>query len=229
MSFDDEIVASSRAASPNIYRRQVPGISDGQLANAISADQQRQQQRDEPTINSAFTQTSPSLYYRQQAHQQASSLQQLPRVQALQEQPIATWGSNPLQQRKEIEDREEREAREQQEQNEIESVQQVIQNGEELFDNRRSNSSVLADAGGGESVEQQLAAMKNSISTLTWLLVALGIVLLTLLVVVVIMVSRAYTIACTNQTVSSIPTVSSAAPKQEQQIEPNLSADSLFQ
>lgn len=239
MSFEEETGISSRAVSPNIYRRQVPGISNGQLASAISADQQRQ--RDEPTINTAFTQTSPSLYYHQQAGQQRQAVQQqalsqgFSQEQAFPSQPIARWGSSsePIASSV-LPDADDDQASTADAPLTVDQASALIanqsrinaslarleSNGQQRQQERQQQETIV------EPLEQQIGALKNSVSTLTWLLVAFGIVLLTLLVVVVVMVSRAYSIACTNQTGAS------AQPPLQQQsaAQPTLSSstDSLF-
>lgn len=238
MSFEEtDTISSSRAVSPNIYRRQVPGISNGQLASAISADQQRQ--RDEPTINAAFTQTSPSLYYHQQAaaNAAAATMGQQQQQQPFPQRPIATWGTSggsggvseldslprafsesvPLsaEQADTLIATQER----------LDASLDRLENIEQQQQSQRNLQQSI------EPLEQQMIALKNSVSTLTWILVALGIVLLTLLVVVLVMVSRAYTIACTNQQQSSnsAPSNTGGAPPPTARVPlASSSADSLF-
>lgn len=204
---------SNSRASSGIYARRVPGISDGQLAEALTAEQQRR--TDEPTINAAFSRTSPELFFHHnsgaaaatQPHQMAPTTPpfQSPFSAAVPPQPAPAtpvWGTavgdnfGSQQQQRSV-------------------IPMTAQQADQLMAAQAQTSAAVAQltatnaavngpgAVGAESLQTQMARLQSSVSTQTWLIVGLGLALLALLIVIVVLVSKAYAVACTNQTDAS--------------------------
>lgn len=61
----------------SIFARRVPGISNGELVDAL---QRGERPRDEPTVNDAFSRTSPEIYQHYQNANASAAAQQTPRL-----------------------------------------------------------------------------------------------------------------------------------------------------
>lgn len=183
-----ETVDQSGAPDRSIYTRKVPGISNGELVGALYNDQKRTQ--GQPTLNDAFSRTSPALYQHLHNAQQApmprgvafSALNASGSLLQPEFAPMSTSAS--LDQGTPI--------------SVVDASSEAIDPLDELRSVRRRIGSLDASvreyhakeiARHGQVLES-LESLQSALNVRTWILVAVGAVLLALIILLLCMLSK---------------------------------------